>query len=120
MRRGAGFSLIEMLVALAVLALVAAAVLQQGGQSLLTDQRVRYKQEALQIADNAMSELRLRSIEQVPASWQQQLDRDSGKWLVQYELKATALDGLYAMSVVVVHAGQGERLQLDSYRRQTP
>lgn len=120
MKRDSGFSLIEMLVALAVLALVAAAVLQQGGQSLLSDQRIRYKQEALQIAENAMSELRLRSIEQAPARWQRKLDRDSGTWLLQYELKATALDGLYAMTVVVVHAGQGERLQLDSYRRQAP
>lgn len=118
--RGRGFSLIEMLVALSVLALVATAVLQQGSQSLFVEQQIRQKREALAIAESAMAGLRLQAPRQAPALWQQKINKGPVNWILQYEVTATAVDGLYGMSVTVSTEQGGGRVRLDSFRGAQP
>ncbi|MEN1728259.1 MAG: type II secretion system minor pseudopilin GspI [Pseudomonadota bacterium] len=59
MRRAAGFSLLEVLVALLVVAISIAALSQVGGRSLDTQAEAEARTLALWVADNALAELRL-------------------------------------------------------------
>ncbi|HEX5842512.1 MAG TPA: type II secretion system minor pseudopilin GspI, partial [Pseudomonas sp.] len=59
MRRAGGFTLLEVLVALAIFALVAASVLTATARSLQTASRLEEKTLAMWIADNQLAELQL-------------------------------------------------------------
>ncbi|WP_439858973.1 type II secretion system minor pseudopilin GspI [Pseudomonas sp. MBLB4136] len=59
MRREAGFTLLEVLVALAIFALVAASVLSASSRSLQTAARLEDKTLAMWVADNRLTELQL-------------------------------------------------------------
>jgi general secretion pathway protein I len=54
-----GFTLLEVLVALAIFALVAASVLKAGSSSLQTASRLEEKTLAMWVADNRLSEMQL-------------------------------------------------------------
>ncbi len=110
------FSLIEMLVALSVLALVATAVLQQGSQTLFVERQTQQKRQALVIAESAMDQLRLQASRQPPAVWQERLVQGSVTWILQYEMASTAVEGLHAISVTVSTEQGDGRVRLDSYR----
>ena len=59
MKRVQGFTLLEVLVALAIFALVAASVLSATARSLQTASRLEEKTLAMWIADNRLTELQL-------------------------------------------------------------
>ena len=59
MKRSGGFTLLEVLVALAIFALVAASVLTATARSLQTAARLEEKTLAMWIADNRLTELQL-------------------------------------------------------------
>lgn len=59
MKRARGFTLLEVLVALAIFALVAASVLKAGSSSLQTASRLEEKTLAMWVADNRLSEMQL-------------------------------------------------------------
>lgn len=113
--RQQGFSLIEMLVALSVLALVATAVLQQGSQTLFIEQNIQQKRQALRIAESAIDQLRLQTSRPAPASWKESLVRESVTWIVQYQAELTAVEGMHAISVSVSNEQDGTGVRLESY-----
>lgn len=59
MRRSAGFTLLEVLVALAVVAIAVAALGQAGSRALDSQAELEARTLALWVADNALAELRL-------------------------------------------------------------
>lgn len=65
MKRARGFTLLEVLVALAIFAMVAASVLSASARSLQNASRLEDKTLAMWIADNRLNELQL---EQTPPS----------------------------------------------------
>ncbi|SFM25840.1 type II secretion system minor pseudopilin GspI [Marinobacter zhejiangensis] len=89
MRRSAGFTLIEVLVALLVFALVATAATQVGSQYISSYERIRDKTMATWIADNRMNELRLS--ETYPGISESTDDLDFGpyRWRVLTAIKGT-------------------------------
>ena len=75
-----GFTLLEVLVALAIFALVAASVLTASSRSLQTAARLEDKTLAMWIADNRLSELQLAETPPADGRAQGQLDYAGRHW----------------------------------------
>lgn len=108
MRRTAGFTLIEVLVALAVLAVSAAALVHQTQQSARVQQQLELRSIALLLAD---SEMALIASE---AGWpplgrrSRQLELESMEWQLEAEVQATSNADLRRVDVRVRPAQQAE------------
>lgn len=90
MNRQAGFTLIEVLVALLVFGLIATAAAQVGSQYIASYERVRDKTLAGWLADNRINELRLQ--ETLPGISENSRDTGFGpyRWQVTTAILATA------------------------------
>lgn len=90
MNRQAGFTLIEVLVALLVFGLIATAAAQVGSQYIASYERVRDKTLAGWLADNRINELRLQ--ETLPGISENSRDTEFGpyRWRVTTAILATA------------------------------
>lgn len=77
-RAHSGFTLIEVLVALLVFALIATATTQVGSQYIASYERIRDKTMATWVADNRMNELRLSDT--FPAISENSQDQDFGPY----------------------------------------
>lgn len=90
MRRAKGFTLLEVLVALAIFALVAASVLSASARSLQTAARLEDKTLAMWIADNRLSELQLAETPAADGRDQGELEFAGRRWQWQSEIQATS------------------------------
>jgi general secretion pathway protein I len=90
MKRSAGFTLLEVLVALAIFAMVAASVLTATARSLQTAARLEDKTLAMWIADNRLTELQLASSPVADGREQGELDFAGRRWQWQSEVQATS------------------------------
>lgn len=90
MKRSHGFTLLEVLVALAIFALVAASVLTASGRSLQTAARLEDKTLAMWIADNRLTELQLSETPPSDGRDQGELDFAGRRWQWQSEIQATS------------------------------
>ncbi|WP_298190450.1 type II secretion system minor pseudopilin GspI [uncultured Pseudomonas sp.] len=89
MRRAAGFTLLEVLVALAIFALVAASVLTATTRSLQTAARLEDKTLAMWIADNRLSEMQLAQGAVLDGRDQGELEFAGRRWQWQSEVQVT-------------------------------
>lgn len=89
MRSARGFTLIEVLVALAVLALTAAAVTRQSSQVLNDLRRLEEKTQALWLADNELTRIRIE--EPWPALGQRsrQMEAMAQDWMITIAVSGT-------------------------------
>lgn len=101
MRAERGFTLLEVLIALAIFAVVAASVLSASARSLQTAARLEDKTFALWLADNRLQELQLAD---TPPS----AGRDSGeetyagrRWLWQSEVESTSEPDMLRVTIRV-------------------
>lgn len=101
MKRARGFTLLEVLVALGIFALVAASVLTATARSLQTAARLEDKTFALWLADNRLQELQL--AETPPADGDEQGEETYAgrRWLWQSEVQATSEPGMRRATVWV-------------------
>lgn len=103
------FTLLEVLVALAIFATVAAVVLVAAGRSLHNAARLEEKTLAGWIADNYLAELQLRRPVPQPGRETLTLDYASRRWELSSEIEASGDPSLYRVSVWVAshaeHAG---------------
>ncbi|WP_439888968.1 type II secretion system minor pseudopilin GspI [Pseudomonas sp. MBLB4123] len=90
MRRAAGFTLLEVLVALAIFALVAASVLSASSRSLQTVARLEDKTLAMWIADNRLSELQLAEEPVADGRAEGELTYAGRRWQWQSEVQQTS------------------------------
>ncbi|WP_296217391.1 type II secretion system minor pseudopilin GspI [Pseudomonas sp. UBA2684] len=90
MKRSAGFTLLEVLVALAIFALVAASVLTASARSLQTAARLEDKTLAMWIADNRLTELQLADTPPGDGRDQGELEFAGRRWQWQSEIQATS------------------------------
>lgn len=88
-KRAAGFTLLEVLVALAIFALVAASVLTATARSLQTASRLEDKTLAMWIADNQLVELQLSKNPVAEGRDQGEVDFAGRRWQWQSEVQAT-------------------------------
>ncbi|BFN26412.1 putative type II secretion system protein I precursor [Pseudomonas sp. SCT] len=100
-RVGRGFTLLEVLVALAIFASVSAVVLTAAGRSLTNAGRLEELTLAGWIADNRISELQLQQTPPAIGRETQELDYGSRKWQTLSEIEASADPGLLRVTVWV-------------------
>ncbi|MBA1240397.1 type II secretion system minor pseudopilin GspI [Pseudomonas kunmingensis] len=100
-RAGRGFTLLEVLVALAIFASVSAVVLTAAGRSLTNAGRLEELTLAGWIADNRISELQLQQIPPSIGRETQELDYGSRKWQTLSEIEASVDPGLLRVTVWV-------------------
>jgi len=100
-RVGRGFTLLEVLVALAIFASVSAVVLTAAGRSLTNAGRLEELTLAGWIADNRISELQLQQTPPAIGRETQELDYGSRRWQTLSEIEASADPGLLRVTVWV-------------------
>ncbi|MEO4048205.1 type II secretion system minor pseudopilin GspI [Pseudomonas sp. CAU 1711] len=101
MRRQDGFTLLEVLVAMAIFAVVAASVLSASARALQTAARLEDKTFATWLADNRMQQLQLE--EAAPGEGRAQGEETFAgrRWLWQSEVSATSEPGMLRVVVRV-------------------
>ncbi|MBZ2168175.1 type II secretion system minor pseudopilin GspI [Marinobacter sp. F4216] len=110
MKREAGFTLIEVLVALLVFALIATAAADVGSQYISSYERVRDKTLAAWLADNRINQLRLQ--EELPGVSENSQDLDYGphRWRVTTKVIGTGNPYFLRVEVdVELYRGAGEK-----------
>lgn len=107
MRRAGGFTLLEVLVALAIFALVAASVLTATARSLQTASRLEEKTLAMWIADNQLAELQLSKTPVADGRDQGEVDFAGRRWQWQSEVLATSEADMRRVTLWVAPAEQG-------------
>lgn len=90
MRSLRGFTLLEVLVALAIFALVAASVLIASARSVRTASQLEDKTLAMWVADNRLVELQLADTPPADGRDQGQVEFAGRRWLWQSEIEATS------------------------------
>ena len=90
MRSAAGFTLLEVLVALAIFALVAASVLSASTRSLQTAARLEDKTLAMWVADNRLTELQLAGVPAADGRDEGELTFAGRRWQWQSEIQQTS------------------------------
>ncbi len=120
MRRARGFTLLEVLVALAILALSAAAVLRQTHLNIRQQQTLELKSTALWIADDVLT-LTLAQEQWPPIGRVEQEHAHDGKsWRVLTEVQATPDPLMRKIDVSVAPAEQDDNaaalITLTAYR----
>ena len=101
MRRGRGFTLLEVLVALAIFAVVAASVLSASARSLKTAARLEDKTFATWLADNRLQEIQLADAPPVEGREQGEESYAGRRWQWQTEVQATSEPEMLRITVRV-------------------
>ena len=109
-----GFTLLEVLIALTILAISSMAVITQTGQSLNQLAQLRLKTVAMVIAENQIN--RARITEQWPATGRSTdiLSAQDQSWVVNMEVTATSEPWLRKMTVTVSLHEDGDEFPLAS------
>lgn len=106
MKTARGFTLLEVLVALAIFALVAASILTASARSLQTAARLEDKTLALWIADNQMIELQLENPPPGEGNRQGKLDYAGRPWQWQARIATTDHAELRRVELWVARGGE--------------
>lgn len=107
MKRVRGFTLLEVLVALGIFALVAASVLTATARSLQTAARLEDKTFALWLADNRLQELQLAETPPDDGSEKGEETYAGRRWLWQSQVQATSEPGMRRATVWVALRPEG-------------
>ncbi|MBS4151897.1 type II secretion system minor pseudopilin GspI [Pseudomonadota bacterium DY0742] len=99
--RAGGFTLLEVLVALAIFAMVSAVVLTAAGRSTLNAARLEELTLASWIADNRITELQLQRTPPAPGRETTELECAGRQWQTLSEIRAAADPGLLQVTVWV-------------------
>lgn len=113
MKSARGFTLLEVMVALTIFALMAVAVLSRMGDSIRAEQRLAEKTHASFIAENVLSEMRVKESWSDVRSNRQDVEYAGQKWQVRIEVKEVE-DGLRAVTVDVGPESAGRDVYLQS------
>lgn len=114
MKRAHGFTLLEVLVALAIFALVAASVLGVSARSLQNAARLEDKTLAMWVADNQLTELQLASETPATGNREGQVDFANRQWQWQSSVETTSEPTLLRVTLWVAprdERGRGGELK---------
>jgi general secretion pathway protein I len=109
-RRAPGFTLIEVLVALAILAVLASTIVFQGGAFTSQLFRLEEKTIALWVAQNALDEMRLAEKLEPPEDEAVEVEMGGRNWRVSREIKDTPRAGFHRIDVSVAREGDDAAL----------
>lgn len=107
MRSARGFTLLEVLVALAIFALIAASVLTASARSLRTASQLEDKTLAMWVADNRLVELQLAETPPADGRDQGQVEFAGRRWLWQSEIQATSEPAMRRVTLWVAPEQRG-------------
>ncbi|XXF08315.1 type II secretion system minor pseudopilin GspI [Pseudomonas sp. D2-3] len=116
MKRESGFTLLEVLVALAIFALVAASVLTSTSRSLQNASRLEEKTLAMWVADNRLAELQLSKSLVADGREQGEVEFAGRRWRWQSEIQATSDTDLRRVTLWVAPT-ENERMAGDLSER---
>ena len=108
-RRASGFTLLEVLVALAIVGLGLIAIFGQVGQSITVANRIRDKTLADWIAVNRITELRLQGTFPPIGTRSEDVDMANTRWRVTIDVSGTELANLHRADVSVAFADEPDR-----------
>lgn len=113
MKRARGFTLLEVLVALAIFAVVAASVLTASARSLQTASRLEEKTLAMWIADNRLTDLQLSEAAPGNGREQGELDYAGRRWAWVSEIGTTSDPALRRVTLWVAPRPQSGKGKLE-------
>lgn len=109
MRSARGFTLLEVLVALAIFALIAASVLTASARSVRTASQLENKTLAMWVADNRLTELQLADTPPADGRDQGQVEFAGRRWSWQSEIQATSEPAIRRVTLWVATEERGAR-----------
>ncbi|MBP6052847.1 MAG: type II secretion system minor pseudopilin GspI [Pseudomonadales bacterium] len=107
---GSGFSLIEVLVALAIFAVLASTIVFQSGAYGLQLFRLEEKTLALWVAQNALDALRLDFPQERAAGSSRKVEMGERTWIVHEKISDTSRKGFHRIDVTVAREGETDAL----------
>jgi general secretion pathway protein I len=107
-RRAAGFTLLEVLVAVVVLALAMAAIIGAGVRAADAAGYLREKTLALWVAHNRLTEIELQPVWPALGDSNDDVDMGGIRWRWRVHVKETADQNLRRVDIDVVKSGQPE------------
>jgi len=105
MHRSGGFTLLEVLIALAIFALCAAVLLTQSGRALRQQQVLEDRTLARWVAENQLTELQLRGEWQPMGAADTRARMAQRRWKVETRIEATADPDLERVEIAVSRMG---------------
>jgi general secretion pathway protein I len=113
MKSARGFTLLEVLVALGIFALVAASILTVSGRSLQNAARLEEKTLAMWVADNRLTEMQLEEVPPSEGTDQGESEFAGRRWEWRSEVVATSEPDMRRVTVLVaLRQERGERAEL--------
>ena len=114
MKSARGFTLLEVLVALGIFALVAASILTVSGRSLQNAARLEEKTLAMWVADNRLTEMQLAEVPPGEGRDQGESDFAGRRWEWRSEVAATSEPDMRRVIVLVaLRQERGERADIE-------
>lgn len=114
MKGARGFTLLEVLVALGIFALVAASILTVSSRSLQNAARLEEKTLAMWVADNRMTQMQLAEVPAAEGRDQGESDFAGRRWEWRSKVAATSEPAMRRVIVLVaLRQERGERLDLE-------
>lgn len=114
MNRARGFTLLEVLVALGIFALVAASILTVSGRSLQNAARLEEKTLAMWVADNRLAEMQLTQVAASEGTDQGESEFAGRRWEWRSEVAATSEPAMRRVIVLVApRQERGARTDLE-------
>ena len=106
----AGFTLLEVLIALAILAISSLAVISQSGQSLSQLEQLHFKTSAMVVADNQLAVMQAAPDWPSPGSRTTLVELGEQQWQVTTEVTQTSDPWLRKIEVIVTQDQQFDAL----------
>lgn len=105
-----GMTLLEVMIALAILAVSGLAVMKSASEALNNQAYLEQKTFALWVASNRLVELKLEG-DTLPASWEDETEELAGNtWYLRYQTVATGNDDFKALDIEVSTEKDGSAL----------
>ena len=109
--RNQGFTLLEVMVALAIVAFSLTAVAASMGQMIDTANAMRERTYASWIAQNEIAEMRLANVIPEVTSTSGEVDYAGTEWAWRAEVSETGVENLFRVDVTVSYAGSSDGIR---------
>lgn len=110
-RRGSGFTLIEVMVALVIVSLALAGIAASMGQMIDTANTMRDRTFASWIAQNQIAEMRLAGVVPEVGESSGEVDYANTTWAWTADVSETGVENLLKVDVSVSYAGSDDRIR---------